>query len=268
MSYVYILDNSIIVKPEDPYIETGLLKHQKLRPQCHQLLVLLLECKQVDTIATYEMIGNVLWKEDGGWGLDKKQSLKDCVREINKIFKCITNIRGKGYILSVKAIKVPVLPLHSRIKVATRGWTQYAVENLELKENEIRKQLEYITILTAELFKESSAYEQLLIGMEKGAERRIIRDQLFIIRHTAEELKRLIPSKNIYLKDLSEERKAIVVEYHKTKNRSDRDFDKRLSQAKREFESLLSWCWDVKLDLERNRMALSDYEKLKEEIFE
>ena len=267
MNYIYILNNSIIVNPDEPFILNDGHKHVKLRPQCHKLLLLLLECKQLNVVATYEMIGETLWSEDGGWGIDKKQSLKDCVRELNKTIKCIKNVRGKGYVLIARALKIQTLPVYSLAHASTRGWTEYAIENLELKENEINKQLEYISLTITNLLNSIENYTAL-ISNKNDIETTIIGTLLFRMKITIDVLKDRIPSKQLYLKKMSDENKHIIAIYRKKKGKYDSAFDKRIRNAKHELDSLLSWCLEAKIELDRDRKILSEYELLKEEIVE
>lgn len=260
MNHTYVLDNSAVVYSNNPYIELELFHGERLRPQCHQLLLLLIECKKVNCIATFDMIGDALWSEDGGWGPDKKQSLKDCVREINRIFKCVENVRGCGYVLTSKVLQLPFLPVFSLEHETTRGWTEYAIENLQLKELEINRQFEYVVLQISKLLEDIESHLNIIAKQENGAIKRIITGQLVRMRITVEAIQKRVPSKRFELQELSEYTEKIIMKGRLLQNEDDYEFDKQVRNIKSEYDILLNWCLEAKIELDRDKQILLEYQ--------
>lgn len=84
-------------------------KETYLRPQCWLFLVALINAKKHERVLTYEIIGEKLWSEDGGWDEGRKVALKEIVKEIRNVIGSneVEIVRGVGYIL-----KNPVREVH------------------------------------------------------------------------------------------------------------------------------------------------------------
>lgn len=98
---------------EEDSIEHNVINRGKpihLRPMCWSLLVALLDAKKHNRILSYENIGDVLWADDGGWDIGRKESLKKVLREIRGAIgsDSIGNTYGTGYYLTYDIKEVAV----------------------------------------------------------------------------------------------------------------------------------------------------------------
>lgn len=80
----------------------------KLRKQCWDLLIALLNAKKKNRILTFESIGNVLWPDSGGWDITRRDPLKGIRRELARELgnEAIGNEHGKGYFLTFDIYEV------------------------------------------------------------------------------------------------------------------------------------------------------------------
>ena len=262
VDYLYVLDNSITLHPDSKTFITGLSERKKLRPQCYKLLLLLMECKIINCIATYEMIGETLWRRDGGWDVDKKQSLKDCVAEINKIYKCVESVRGEGYVLSCSVLKVPLFPCTTLEHHSTRGWNEFYVERLELKELEVNRQLEYISIQIKQITEEINQLTKETRDKKQDVGSRLLLSQLGGMQISVDGIKCRIPYMRIDLKEISKEIRKLVKSKKTRNSRPGLLLSEDRSGTERQIMNILNWCLEAKLELDKDRTLLLEYREL------
>lgn len=262
MVEMYILADSIVVNSDN---ETITINNQEiqLRPQCHKLLVALAQCGKYDRFATFRMIGDNLWYADGGWGPDKKQSLKDCVAELRKYVPYVKSVRGKGYKLDCKVQHIPSFILGHIGTGKTRSFYEFEFDSFKLKEREIRGQLSLVTYQITNLMEHINSH------IEKCADetpyQKVLKSNLLKAKASLEFAKTELSNRETELVKAMQD----SLELYKKVKRCEVDFEdtkKERTSLKETYTCLADWCYDAKFEIRRLKNTINETVEQKDDF--
>ena len=144
----YISKNCLVLDDWSTVIESG--KEKKITGQARALLKLLIENKQHNRVVGFDLIGKTLWPETG-WGYDRKDSLKEVLKQVRSIIGCNKNNRiiqsryDDGYILCNELVEYKETDNSLLSYMLTTQTTFYVDENDILhREKEINELIELL----------------------------------------------------------------------------------------------------------------------------
>ena len=107
MKKVFLIDENILFNYDESSLKIEGMEI-RVRPQCRELLFLLIKYYKFGTFVSLQEIGDTLWRDDGGYGPEMKQSIKDCVTDLRNLLgdaDYIKNSRQRGYRLSCHSLE-------------------------------------------------------------------------------------------------------------------------------------------------------------------
>jgi DNA-binding winged helix-turn-helix (wHTH) protein len=250
----YILADNIVVTTKNNKIKIDNCEIE-LRPQCSKLLLLLVEAAEFNSYASFCSIGETLWYEEGGWGEDKKQSLKDCVTELRKYVPYITSVRGQGYKLACSVVRIPNMIIEHIGHARTKSFFEFEIEKYEIKTRELREQLSLVEYLVSNLI--GHINKRVQEQKEDTIHFQELKKQLFKSKVSLESVIEEIRHKRM---ELSEIEKKVVDLTRKLKTGAvsydDTEIDRMF--IKETYRYIAEWCFDAKIQVKELKLIIDE----------